>query len=388
MDWLPTWLAFANVLPKDYVHVTFKTDESKKLPLVLDGYNMYPYIMGTSSSGSNRDHLVFHIKPELSITHSWKAPDISRYSFDQLDELALIFYDENGILWKYLDVEMSSNIIGDPVTNAGFCEMKTSTSFYHTDTTTDDVVLDGIFNLEADLREENNYESFENVEINGDSDYGTDVLEPRILELFDYYVNNGESENPSAKFLYGYFSCLISTSRQTDCIAAAANSNAWVPFLTDDEIPDTIENHCGGMSNRHTIFRLLTTGFEFKSNKFVELIEDNTDNVKELNKYSEVLDDFVGQRRDFEHGMVLDTESDRHFDRNDIEKHVKKNDNNEKEMNGMMNVVAAKKNWNIGIVVAAIVGILISLVAVGMIWKCMNKKRKVFGSNYYYDSLA
>ena len=43
-----------------------------------------------------------------------------------MEEFAIIFYDNSGELWKYLDVDMSSNIIGDPITNAGFCALKKS----------------------------------------------------------------------------------------------------------------------------------------------------------------------------------------------------------------------------------------------------------------------
>ena len=60
--------------------------------------------------------------------------DVSDYNLKYMEEFAIIFYDDSGELWnsKYLDVDMSSSITGDLITNAGFCGLKKSNVYYHT----------------------------------------------------------------------------------------------------------------------------------------------------------------------------------------------------------------------------------------------------------------
>ena len=57
---------------------------------------------------------------------------------------------------KYLDVDTSTNIIGDPITNAGFRELKNQImliQYIITDTIEDNVVYNGVFNLNNDKQE-------------------------------------------------------------------------------------------------------------------------------------------------------------------------------------------------------------------------------------------
>ena len=63
-----------------------------------------------------RDHLIFHMEPNLELTLGWEFDDISDYTMKDMEKFAIIFYDHSGELWKYLDVDTSSNIIGDPIT--------------------------------------------------------------------------------------------------------------------------------------------------------------------------------------------------------------------------------------------------------------------------------
>ena len=102
------------------------------------------------------DHLICHMKPNLEFTLECEFDDISNYNMKDSEEFALIFYDKSGNLWKYLDVDISSNIIGDSITNAGFCEAKSENVYYHTNTTEDDVIYNGVFNLNNDKRDKNN----------------------------------------------------------------------------------------------------------------------------------------------------------------------------------------------------------------------------------------
>ena len=87
---------------------------------------------------------------ELEFTLAFEFDDISDYKIKAIDmeKFAIIFYVDCDELWKYLDVHITSNIIGDPNTNAGLCESKKSnTAYYHTDTTED---YNGVFNLNND----------------------------------------------------------------------------------------------------------------------------------------------------------------------------------------------------------------------------------------------
>ena len=68
-----------------------------------------------------RDHLIFHMKPNLEFTLECEFDDISDYYYTMKDienlQLFFMMIQVNyGI--KYLDVDISSNIIGNPITNA------------------------------------------------------------------------------------------------------------------------------------------------------------------------------------------------------------------------------------------------------------------------------
>ena len=67
------------------------------------------------------NHLIFYVEQNLEFILEWEFDDISDYNMKDMEKIAIIFYDSSE-LWKYLDVDISSNIIGDPITNAGFVQ--------------------------------------------------------------------------------------------------------------------------------------------------------------------------------------------------------------------------------------------------------------------------
>ena len=188
-----------------------------------------------------RDHLICHIKPNLEFTLEWEFDDISDYNMKDMKEFALIFYDKSDNLWKYLDVDTSSNIIGDPITNTDFCEAKSENAYYCTDTTEDDVVYSGVFSLN-NKREKNNFETLIKT---GDGKN----LEKIIKEKLNYYVNSKCDGSQSITFLYGHFSCVLHKTDDIDeaCFNAAKETKAV----------------CDVISEKHTVCKLLKTPFEF-----------------------------------------------------------------------------------------------------------------------------
>ena len=165
-----------------------------------------------------------------------------------VEEFAIIFYDDDE-LWKYLDVDISSNIIGNLITNAGFYELKRSSNgansvYYHI--AEDDGVYNVVFNLNSDKRKKN---TFETVIKTGNGK----TLEKILKEKLNYYANSKDDGSQTAKFLYGHVSCLIHKTDDIDeACFNAAKANTWV-ISTDDEVADSIKAVCDVIAEEHTI---------------------------------------------------------------------------------------------------------------------------------------
>ena len=142
-----------------------------------------------------------------------------------METFTFIFNDKSGNLCKYLDVDISSNIIGDPITNAGFCEHR--------------------YNRLIKIGDGKNLEK---------------ILKGKL----NYYVNSKGDGPQCIKFLHGHFSCLLHNKDDIDeaCFNAPEEANAWVRFQTDDEVADAIKAVCDIVCEEHAIYKLMTTSFE------------------------------------------------------------------------------------------------------------------------------
>ena len=159
-----------------------------------------------------------------------------------MEEFAIMFYDDSGKLWKYLDVNISSNITGDPITNAGFFGVNV---YHHSDTTADDVVCNNVFNLNNDKCEKNNFETLKKS--------GDDKNLKKILkEKLNYCANSKGNGSQNGTFFY----------YEEVCFNAAKKKNALVAFKTDDEAADSIKVMRDDISGER-ISKLVTTTFEF-----------------------------------------------------------------------------------------------------------------------------
>ena len=93
VDWAPSFLSFAKLIPSEYTHIKLGDDlffwfflfsvrlsnhffvflffvvhpADDDLPMMLDGYNLYSYIKCDTKEWVG-DHLVFHMKPNLKFT--------------------------------------------------------------------------------------------------------------------------------------------------------------------------------------------------------------------------------------------------------------------------------------------------------------------------------
>ena len=214
VDWFPTILSFAQLIPKESTHVRFDLeyndnydqDKTNKLTLELDGYNMHNYLLGYSTQPI-RDHILFHIKPKLDDTNYWlNDNEISNYRLNDMDEIAIIFYDENGYLWKYFDVTMSKNEIGDPKINTGWCELNDGKYSVYSDEYS--AVSYGLFELTNDISERLNYfQNDDNKALLIHKLTSSDEIDRIVNEKIAFYVNQDNKGNQNSKFLFGDFEC-------------------------------------------------------------------------------------------------------------------------------------------------------------------------------------
>lgn len=304
VDWVPTMLAFAGVVSTDTQYMKYKSDY---VSMQLDGVNLYSYIMSTGDSSSTtsviseRDHILFHLKPKLTKkTNEWKK-DITEYTLEDMSEIALIFYDNDGQLWKYFNAEEGTNPLGDPLINSGWCEKMTSSSTESTATSDDDntdsseyTIVSvstyesfGLYNLDIDISETSNY-------LTDDSELSEkyDELYDIINNIVTFYVDSDSddccsSSGSNNKYLYGQFTCFTdSDTVKTRWYDVIESAQAYVPFLTNDELMKVFENKCG-ISKDHTIYQLHNESWK------IHFSSHNDDDTETLYNLDDIVEDFV-----------------------------------------------------------------------------------------------
>ena len=107
VDWAPTLLSFANMISHDTLSVAS-----------FDGLNHYNYIMNDADEDSlgSRDHIMFHLSPWIhdnfnvyidgasSVEREW-GWDESTVKHLTLNDIGMVFYNDNGVLWKYFVID-------------------------------------------------------------------------------------------------------------------------------------------------------------------------------------------------------------------------------------------------------------------------------------------
>ena len=231
VDWFPTILSFAKLIPQDSIHVRFDLEYDTRnmndvndistVTMEIDGYNMHNYLFNSKNTdiGSDdykpvRDHILFHLLPKLDNETNYFLNDgINNYNLDDMNEIAIIFYD-NKRLWKYIDVTQSKNPIGDPVINGGWCEKITSSSgngkddFYIDYDENDDSQYYGLFDIDNDESERLNYFEDDNLLLLNKKTTKQEINN-LINEKISFYVNqdNNYQGSQNSQFLFGDFEC-------------------------------------------------------------------------------------------------------------------------------------------------------------------------------------
>ena len=295
VDWVPTLLTFAGVIPSSQSMITFDNDDDY---LSLDGYNQYSYIMeGDSTDSSNlnkRDHVLFHIVPILDDDTNDFTKSINLYEFSDMEEIAMVFYDNDGNLWKFLNYGESTNIIGDPTVNSGWC-IATDEHPQASSTTSDTFSLMpcvgvkgkptyGLYQVSSDGSEKKNY--LENTdgtttEIEESEDDTIMSLKEIIDDKIKYYVSKSRNKD----YLFGSFYCFVDyDTHLNEALSAAENSNAWVPFLnTNNELALEIIVYCD-LEKTHPIYKLLTTEYKMPETLIINDLRINNANNEEIKK--------------------------------------------------------------------------------------------------------
>ena len=65
VDWIPTLMSFAGLIPSEYTQISFDNDNTD-VPITNNGHNMHSYIMSTDADMTRiRDHVMFQLRPTL-----------------------------------------------------------------------------------------------------------------------------------------------------------------------------------------------------------------------------------------------------------------------------------------------------------------------------------
>ena len=223
VDWMPTLMSFAGLIPSDYTQISFDNDNTGNtdVPITFDGYNMHSYIMSTDADATPiRDHIVFQLRPGLdddsnydtdvdfdtlhSKIHLEADTDSGKEMVDAVDDLnleevAMVFYDSDGKLWKYFNAAASTNEIGNVESNCNWCALNhDGGDNIYMYTNSSGSVTKGLYDLDNDISESVNLL------------YQIDVSTHRVLmEIVSknvvQYFDNEYSE--SSVYLYGNFDC-------------------------------------------------------------------------------------------------------------------------------------------------------------------------------------
>ena len=232
VDLAPTILSFANMISHDTLSVAS-----------FDGLNHYNYIMNDADEDSlgSRDHIMFHLSSWIhdnfdvyidgasSVERKWGWNE-STMKHLTLNEIGVVFYDDNGVLWKYFVTddyyETSNNV------NYNWCMMTgegkdVDVSYTQIDFSDNVDVLSGLYQLTSDISEQNTTIPYENI----------------VREKADNYLNN--ELNTHAWSLYNsvaFGKNCFCTERNTLSFDKTYESDYCVPF-------DSIEDY---KNNLHT----------------------------------------------------------------------------------------------------------------------------------------
>ena len=208
VDWLPTVLAFANIMPKHW------TKMSK-----IDGYNLYDYILQTTkgSSGSSvapvRDHILLDLemfgteiyaKESTNRQRQWAWTDDEVYNHRMtgltMTGLTMVFYDKEGALFKYFVSNRDDEVTDEDMTyDYNWCFETAENKFDYSEYSVGQLrPFSGLFALSSDVSEQNNL-------LRSISTDDFSVLKEIIQEKADYYISSDNSE--LSKYVYDAFDC-------------------------------------------------------------------------------------------------------------------------------------------------------------------------------------
>ena len=357
VDWFPTILSFANLIPSNSkhsfigdssqlgkIHGFYSSDDSitemdvEDTLLVFDGYNIYDYIMNVNGE-CFRDHVLFHIQPTTEKDDDNSDSDspvltkpIGEYGINDFHELAILFYDEDGTLWKYFDVSKSTNPIGNPGINSGWCTLSTSEMATNPDAlvgkitdpsspsdnnnvdalnvnSTYTYVMDeslvgygylrtALFDITNDFGEENNYLSA----VDDDTEDIVSLIPDNLLSIIqdkvDYYTNKNKIDGSlNSNVMYGSLDCFTMDETFTTtgaCLDAALENGAWVPFYSVDEWREEISDLCN-LDNTHPLYTLFNSELNIPD---VLISTDNSAQIVNLNALA--IEDQTSQKRKFD----------------------------------------------------------------------------------------
>jgi len=328
VDWLPTILSFADVIPHEYKAISWNNDliSNKDIPFTFDGYNQYEYIMDGDSTPV-RDHIIFQLRPQLDDNsnyvddvqfqtnllkiHTTEEDDNTKMlELLNLEEIALVFYDENGKLWKYFNAEESTNEIGNVEKNCNWCIMSDSTTTdneneIYSYTTNNDSITQALYDLTNDESETYNYYNNMN-----EKEYTTllNIIAKNAAKYFD------ASYSDSSIYLYGNFDCFY--TKYNEEAWPKYLDNLWQPFLELSGFGDKLLSTCG-FNRKHAMYKLHTnqaSNYLTNENDIDDLIIDRSDLAQTKNKlikYQPVMDEIKRQETIYKNYALKSTVRER-----------------------------------------------------------------------------
>ena len=287
VDWAPTLLAFANIVPSDYKQVSFTNDNSD-MSISLDGYNMYDYLM-SDSSAALRDHIIFTIvsestDPTVDETSNAKSANevkmLEQLEKYHLSQLAMIMYDDSGKLWKYFHTEASTNPLGGLTDNSGWCRLASDNDFEETSKYTIEEVTEaadnGIFDLTSDESEEKNL-------MEGMDAEQLESLQAIVSSKLEYYLNSDMSENSG--FISLCYECLF--TRYNVLANPKQFGGVWAPFLDKERFDAMIKEECDVLET-DLVYQLHTSTFELPDGELIDWLENVNWKMEQLNAKSSI----------------------------------------------------------------------------------------------------
>ena len=210
VDWMPASMSFAGLIPSEYTQISFDNDNTGNtdVPIAIDGYIMYLYIMSTDTDMTPISYqIMFQIRPlndDSNYASTIYKGDIHSKVFrkdiaDIIDglssnEVALVFHDSSGKLWKYFDAEESTNEVGNLQVNCSWCilNINSNNDSVYTYHNSSDSITRGLYDL--------------------DNDFSVDIqktLKLTVIKNILQHFNNEYSD--SSVYLYSNFDCFYNS---------------------------------------------------------------------------------------------------------------------------------------------------------------------------------